>query len=379
MEIKNIVLITLSMIISVSLIELGLWVFKYPPYPETIPDVYLSDKENGFVLRPNSISRHSSWEFDTSIKINNVGIRRSNNLTKKSPVSIFLLGDSQAQGYGVEEEDTISFNIEKLMRNGSVINLGVSSYSTIQEMVLFNRYLEFFEKKPKHAILVFSVANDFYDNKRITDHYLATGRNLQAVSKGYLVEDGSTIEINNNELILMQDGKVSSIKKNSIFHPPVGYESEWFEWSKLYNMWAWWNTKVQKSCSLPIAIPGLWGGESIENSEEWNLTKSALDSFIVKAQSENVIPHIVILPTKYQLIPDLFLRAGCDLESIDLESSINIIERYSVNNNINIINLFDEFKKLSDSDIGNLFYEVDEHLTAYGNSIAAEIIAKELK
>ena len=108
-------------------------------------------------------------------------------------------------------------------------------------------------------------------------------------------------------------------------------------------------------------------------------TKSALDSFILMAQSENVIPHIVIVPTKYQLIPDLFLRAGCDLESIDLESSINIIERYSVKNNINVINLFDEFKKLSDSNIGNLFYEVDGHLTAYGSSIAAEIIAKELK
>jgi hypothetical protein len=379
MIIKNIVLITLSIILSVLLIELGLWVFKYPPYPETIPDVYLSDKENGFVLRPNSISRHSSWEFDTTIKINNLGIRRSNNLTKKSPISIFLLGDSQALGYGVEEEDTMSFNIEKLMPNSSVINLGVSSYSTIQEVILFNRYLEFFEKKPKHAILVFSVANDFYDNKRITDHYSSTGRSLQTVSKGYLVDDGSTIEIHNNELILIKDGMLSSIKKNSIFHPPLGYESKWFGWSKLYNMWAWWNTKVQKSCSLPIAIPGLWGERSIENSDEWNITKSALDSFILMAQSENVIPHIVIVPTKYQLIPDLFLRAGCDLESIDLESSINIIERYSVKNNINVINLFDEFKKLSDSNIGNLFYEVDGHLTAYGSSIAAEIIAKELK
>lgn len=375
---QNSLLVVISLILSILLIEGGLWLFKIPPFPEQLHNIYMPDKENGFIHEPNANSRHSSWEFDYQIKINNIGIRRSDNLTKESLVSIFISGDSQVFGNGVKEQETISYNIESLMNEGIVLNLGVTSYSTIQEIVLINRYLDFFENKPEHLVLVFSVANDYYDNKRLTDHYIGTGRNHQTSSNGYTVSDGISIEVKGDELIRIQNGKAHEKVKISSFYPPEGYKSKLFGWSKLYNIYAWLNTKRKKSCALPIAIPGLYGDDNLLNSEEWRITKSALGSLIKKIQSENIKLHIAIMPTKYQVMPELFKKAGCDLASINLESSLNILEDFAKENNVSYINFLDEFKKLSSANIEKLFYKVDEHLSPYGTKVVAETILKKL-
>ena len=55
------------------------------------------------------------------------------------------------------------------------------------------------------------------------------------------------------------------------------------------------------------------------------------------------------------------------------------LKRFSDKNNIVSSNMLEKFRDLSYSNQEKLYYKVGSHLTPYGNSIAVEIIAKELK
>ena len=378
--IQNSFLIIISIIIGVLLIEASLWIFNLPPYPETVFSGNAPDRENGFVLRPNSTTRHSSWEFDTIIHVNSIGIRGSDKITENTSPFSFILGDSFAQGHGVEEDETMAAKLELLLQSGPVVNLGVDSYSTYQVVTLFKRYADFFKEKPKYAVLVFYVGNDYYDNRRFREYLSQSGRTLQTVSNGILVEDGTEVKFDGDYLVWYRAGKEMSRKRNPGFYPPDGYENKWLDWSKLYNAWAWLDAPKKKTCQIPIAIPGLFDRTfKFETSKEWDATKEALDDFVTTATNEEVSPFLVIMPSKYQLFPDLLVKAGCDVSKLDTETSVRILEEYAHKSSLKTVNLLQKFRGLSEREKARLYFKVDSHLTPYGNSVAGKFIAEKIR
>ncbi len=71
--------------------------------------------------------------------MNNLGFRMHENISiKKDPNKkrIFLLGDSFTEGANLGDEDTVAVNLQKLLPNNyEVINMGVSSFGTVQEFM----------------------------------------------------------------------------------------------------------------------------------------------------------------------------------------------------------------------------------------------------
>jgi len=72
--------------------------------------------------RPNSTSRHSRTCFDVTYHSNSIGARSQREFTRNAN-SITLLGDSFAEGYGVEEQYTVS-NLLQTMLDKPVLNFG---------------------------------------------------------------------------------------------------------------------------------------------------------------------------------------------------------------------------------------------------------------
>ena len=76
----------------------------------------------------------SNSEFTTKL---NFDINRRLNMIDDNIDSdekvISILGDSIAMGWGVNDDETFSYNLQKLV-DKKVINLGVSSYGTIREI-----------------------------------------------------------------------------------------------------------------------------------------------------------------------------------------------------------------------------------------------------
>jgi len=365
---QNTLLVMCSVIIGLLLVEAALWILHLPPYPERVYNVLEVDEENGFRFRPNSVSRRSSWEYDTPVEINSIGMRDYGSVGKDSQPFAFLLGDSFAEGHGVNVDQTIAKRLEA--KTGKLVaNLGIASAGTIDEVNIFRRYMSIFSHKPKYAILLFYVGNDYYDNPR---------HGKQTVSNGYLVDRGTTIVQDGNWLVWTDDhGKEMRRSKNPQFHPPKGYENKFLDWSKIYNLFAWANTPRNKNCQINNAIPGLLDSSyDFGSSNEWKLTKQALDDFVKLAKDNSVIPVIAIMPAKFQLNPLLLSNAGCNIDKLDAYKSINILENYAKENSLININLAPVFTSLPSEEFDKLYYKIDVHLTPWGNEFTANEIAK---
>ena len=288
------------------------------------------------------------------------------------------MGDSFAEGHGVNIEQTIAKRLQE--KTGKLVaNLGIASSGTIQAVNIFRRYLDVFARKPKYAILLFYVGNDYYDNRRFYDHFSRTGRTLGVVSNGYLVEDGTWIVQDGDWQILHNSaGQEIRRTKNQALRPPKGYENKYLDWSKIYNVYAWANIPRNENCQINNAIPGLLDSSyDFESSIEWTVTRRSLDDFIKLANDNSVIPIIAIIPSKFQLEPKLLLKAGCNIDNVDTDTSVLILEKYAKKLNVESINFLEEFRHLG-HDVDKLYYRVDVHFTPYGNRVVWEIIARHL-
>jgi len=77
-------------------------------------------------------------EFNTKISFDKYG-RKSDHPEKNSKgKGIVVLGDSHAMGWGVNDQDTFSSQLEKLI-NKPVYNLGVSGFGTLREIIKFRK------------------------------------------------------------------------------------------------------------------------------------------------------------------------------------------------------------------------------------------------
>ena len=76
---------------------------------------------------------------------------------------IAVLGDSIAMGWGVNDDETFSYNLQKLI-NKKVINLGVSSYGTVREIkrLKLNKFYDQVD-----TVIIQYHLNDIYENKSL--------------------------------------------------------------------------------------------------------------------------------------------------------------------------------------------------------------------
>lgn len=93
-----------------------------------------NDDEIHHKLISNSKGRHVKSEFFTTYEINSLGMR-DKPYYNFSGYNILMLGDSFTEGFGVEDSDTISTNLEKLFEQDKikveVWNAGVRHYSPL--------------------------------------------------------------------------------------------------------------------------------------------------------------------------------------------------------------------------------------------------------
>ena len=108
----------------------------------------------------------SNPEFKT--KINFDEHRRLNSVDDEINTKdrlIALTGDSYAMGWGVNDDQTFSYHLQKSLKK-KVLNLGVSSYGTVRELkkIKSNKYYEQFD-----TIIIQYNLNDLRENKNLKD------------------------------------------------------------------------------------------------------------------------------------------------------------------------------------------------------------------
>lgn len=129
--------------------ELGLRQWGSSEAAPAFQGLFTGDPVIGYRLSPRATTRFSTVEFDTTISINNVGVRDDEDLGPKAPNEkrIVILGDSLVLSVQVPFEQTFGELLERQLNEEAqargddtryrVINAGVQGYGPVEEMLFF--------------------------------------------------------------------------------------------------------------------------------------------------------------------------------------------------------------------------------------------------
>jgi hypothetical protein len=128
------------------------------------------DAQLGWSPIPNSEGYFSNPRqgYDAYVRYDEKGIRVNDNSFPREGKSILIVGDSVTAGLEVDNDDTYSAVLERLLsQNGCkyrVYNAGVLGYGTDQSLWNMKRLIEII--KPKYVIYMYA-SNDFLNNRTI--------------------------------------------------------------------------------------------------------------------------------------------------------------------------------------------------------------------
>jgi lysophospholipase L1-like esterase len=137
---------------------------EWAPRTGRLASFWQHDPVYGWSHRPGQEGRFASWGFDTGVRINSHGFRGPETSFDKPSGTrrIVVLGDSFVWGFGVEEADSFPALLQSALGPGNeVLNLGVSGYSTDQELLVYRNVGRRYQ--PDVVVLVVA-SNDFANN-----------------------------------------------------------------------------------------------------------------------------------------------------------------------------------------------------------------------
>jgi hypothetical protein len=307
--------------------------------------LYRFDKDVGYVLNPGFEGIIQREEFKTKIHINKNGlIGKSYEEKTDSIYRILVLGDSFAFGFGVEENETFSIKLEKLLNAGSrqryeVINAGVPGYGTVDQLNFLKSRGK--DIKPDLVIMQFLSDNDFSENTWPANTWAD-------VKDGWLTVKNDK---NHSSNIIPSWREVESFFKNN-FHSAkflserVGY-------------------LLLKSGLIGDDLKkNLWG-EIISGEEEKIFKEAVVEVF--NYTRENSSDFIFLFTTGQGQVlsdkdPNLF--------------SEDLVRNTMSKNNIQWINVYRIMRMYEEKN--SLYYKIDGHWNSAGHKFVSEVLLNEL-
>ena len=153
--------ITLGLVLGLCIAELVFRVRDDGAFPHV--NLYLPDPELGTRLEPYATQRLAfTGNPPTSLRINSKGFRGAEWPAPKAG-ELIVVGDSQVFGLGVEEDETFPAQLAKTSGR-QVLNAGVPTWGPREYLAVAKRLVA--ERPGAHVLLVFNVANDFFELSR---------------------------------------------------------------------------------------------------------------------------------------------------------------------------------------------------------------------
>jgi lysophospholipase L1-like esterase len=139
---------------------------SWAPRTGRLADFWRYDPVYGWSHEPGKTGGFAAHGFDTTVRINSLGYRGPERSYARPAGTrrVVVLGDSFVWGFGVEQEALFTTVLERRLAPGvEVLNLGVSGYSTDQELLVYRN--EGQRYRPDVVVLVVA-SNDVADNAR---------------------------------------------------------------------------------------------------------------------------------------------------------------------------------------------------------------------
>ena len=332
------------------------------------------------VLGWKHIPRASGWlvkpEFEVEYRINGAGLRDLD-YGRRRPLEgrrLLVMGDSFAEGWGVQLEESVSKKLEKKLQKTApkktfeVLNFGVAGYGTDQEMLLFEELGRFYQP---HLVLVLFYVNDLINN---------ANRQGIGAERGY-----------KPYFRVGRDGGLQ-LRGVPVRKTPFWDENFWDTrpWQErlLRHLSQHWHLYALTNKSLAPEVPraqrqkfyeSLYGVQSNRSLDQiWELTGKLLQAFHAKIQGAGGQMLLVYVPAIVQ-VDKTNWRSKRDLHGLigefDLQKPNREITRLAAAYRIPLLDLCEPFVRVSERE--ELYYR-ESHWNVRGHALAANLIGDNL-
>ena len=336
------------------------------------PQVWQFDRELGWKHIPLASGWQVKPEFEVEFRINADGLRDGEYQREKTPQSrrILAFGDSFAEGWGVQLEESVSKQLEGRLRKTApevdteVINFGVAGYGTDQELLFFEKLGRLYEPD---LVLVFFYPNDLWNNGK---------RRGMGAERGYkpffrLGRD--------NHLRLFG----VPVRKTPFWDENARASRPFFERLDHY-LGQRWHLYVLFEKAMAPEIPkgqqqmfyeGLYGTrDDPKLAQLWELTGRLLQAFHSSARQAGAEMVLVYVPTIVQIDAENWrMKRGLHglIETFDLQKPNRQIAHFASRYDISLVDLYEPFKRAAQHQ--QLYYQ-ESHWNAQGHALAAALI-----
>ena len=309
--------------------------------------------------KSNFKDTHSSKCFKTTYKSNNIGARDNIDYNEDLPKdSIVLLGDSLAEGFGVDYDKIFSQQLEKKI-NRKVLNFGSAGhFGPLQAKILYESLASNYPHN--EIIFFFTPWNDFLDNNwGYWKLKVRKFRNRPYFIKGTKPDEFDVFypQTNDNYLILRL--------KELIFHSIQPFFLKYtYTANTLRTLNAVYSKVITSNSDRDIT--------SYKSTSPYFIE----DSFAVKG-TMNSVENILKLASKMEKRTILIIPALSDLKMIENGENYKNLLWYKM-----MIDLTDEYSAklidladyVSPKDYEKMIFECDDHWNPYGHSYVANLI-----
>jgi hypothetical protein len=307
----NLLLIIVGIMIALLLAEATLWAIDFSKPIPSVPDPV-----TGSFRRPNMEFRYRD-EGDAQVRTNSAGLRdREHNQTKpENTVRIAVLGDSYAEAYQVNEEQTFWKILEHKLnecrpfgekKRVEVINFGVSGYGTAQELLLLRNRVWSYD--PDIVLLAFLTGNDVRNNSKVLEpekirpFFIFNERDE-------LIQDNSFLE---DPVYIKASSYLHNVLRRlsdySRFIQLIAWVRSQFPNWRAYNQY-----QANSGKESPLAEVGLDESVYDENpnqvwQEAWRITEALLTIMNKEVKLHGAKFLVVTLSSGIQVLPDRKIR-----------------------------------------------------------------------
>lgn len=365
---KNLTLMMCSAVVCLLVLELVMRIIYGIP-PNEIADFNLSssnyyqkDDELRFIPRKNVHGVHNRLgSFSTTFNTNSRGLRdKEYTLNKPNGVRrLVVIGDSYTWGFGVNDSEIYTEQLESILPNTEVINLGVTAYSIWQEILYLKR--EGLQYNPDIVILGLCM----------NDIVWGTGRSK--ISDG----EQKTASKKSTTVNIVEFFKKNILYKSSLYQ---------FIIDRLYT------SKYLVKVLIYLGLRGYLTGFTHLNvdlmpalrnypdtvDKMWAVTESELID-LKRLTSDNGIRLIIaVIPSplamdevrfKQEISQSIF-----DAKDFDLDKPYRLLEKFAATNNIEIVSPINFFRQVHKQE-KSLYLERDMHFNPAGHNLFARAIA----
>jgi hypothetical protein len=363
----NVALLLFSLLFCALLLE-GITRFMLAQRAANVLCVYKAHPVLGWALQPNARLMESDaagGEYANLIETNSRGERNPEVEVTPEKFLVVGLGDSFTFGSGVEEGQTYLRLLENGLRGKGkevlVLNTGVGSYNTKQELDMLELYLQRFDVDL--AILGFFTGNDIYGNLEDSFRY--------EIVNGCLKNKPPAAEKGDSLATIVRNFLRANFKSYGFFAEKVRAVPILREGLM--------SLGLMRGKRAPLYLLSLQNPPNETMELAWNETEKQLERANEIAKEHNIKIVILDIPSSFQVSDELMKEAlnayGVSPWGFDFAyPERKIRELLEDKPNLVFVETLDEFRQSGK----RLYYSKDPHWTPEGHALAAEILERKL-